>query len=308
MAEELGCTSEIATVVSMLSVPDIFFRPKDREAESDAAREKFFVAESDHLTFLNVFNQWKRNNYSAKWCADHFVHVKAMRKAREVRQQLLDIMKTQRVALVSCGNDWDVVRKAICSAYFYNSARIKGIGEYVNMLNGMPSNLHPSSALYGLGYTPDYVVYHELIMTTREYMQCVTAVDAEWLAELGPMFFSIKEGFQSALEKKKRMKAEAQVCQHSRGCSHCSTSFRALSSLCHCSAWRRKCVQSAKKKRNRMYKCQKPLKLKSFLPLAGMWGFPRIIVSLPCILIMLGIMMVRLRMKTPRRTPRRFGI
>ena len=56
----------------------------------------------------------------------------------------------------------------------------------------MPCYLHPSSALYGLGYTPDYIVYHELVYTTKEYMQCVTAVDPEWLAELGPMFFSIK--------------------------------------------------------------------------------------------------------------------
>lgn len=56
----------------------------------------------------------------------------------------------------------------------------------------MPCFLHPTSALYGLGYTPDYIVYHELVYTTKEYMQCVTAVDPEWLAELGPMFFSVK--------------------------------------------------------------------------------------------------------------------
>lgn len=80
----------------------------------------------------------------------------------------------------------------MCSAYFYNAAKIKGIGEYVNMLTGMACNLHPSSSLFGLGYTPDYVVYHELIMTSKEYMQCVTSVDGEWLAELGPMFFSVK--------------------------------------------------------------------------------------------------------------------
>ena len=55
-AEQYGCTDEILTVVSMLSVPAIFFRPKDREAESDAAREKLFVPESDHLTLLNVNN------------------------------------------------------------------------------------------------------------------------------------------------------------------------------------------------------------------------------------------------------------
>jgi len=59
-------------------------------------------------------------------------------------------------------------------------------------LQGMPCHMHPSSALYGLGYTPDYVVYHELVFTSKEYMQCVSAVEPEWLAELGPMFFSIK--------------------------------------------------------------------------------------------------------------------
>jgi pre-mRNA-splicing factor ATP-dependent RNA helicase DHX38/PRP16 len=55
------------------------------------------------------------------------------------------------------------------------------------MLGGMPANLHPSSSLFGLGYIPDYVVYHELVMTSKEYMQTVTAVDPEWLAELGSM-------------------------------------------------------------------------------------------------------------------------
>jgi len=55
ISEQFKCTDEILTIVSMLSVPSIFFRPKDREAESDAAREKFFVSESDHLTMLHVY-------------------------------------------------------------------------------------------------------------------------------------------------------------------------------------------------------------------------------------------------------------
>jgi pre-mRNA-splicing factor ATP-dependent RNA helicase DHX38/PRP16 len=44
------------TIVSMLSVPQIFFRPKGREQESDLAREKFFVSDSDHLTYLHVYD------------------------------------------------------------------------------------------------------------------------------------------------------------------------------------------------------------------------------------------------------------
>lgn len=49
---------------------------------------------------------------------------------------------------------------------------------------------------------PDYVVYHELIMTAKEYMQCVTSVETPWLAELGPMFYSLKEAGSSRIEKR----------------------------------------------------------------------------------------------------------
>lgn len=46
-------------------------------------------------------------------------------KVREVRAQLKDIMDQQKMALISCGTDWDVVRKCICSAYFFRAARLK---------------------------------------------------------------------------------------------------------------------------------------------------------------------------------------
>jgi len=209
-AHEHGkCSSEVLIIVSMLSVPSVFFRPKGREEESDAVREKFFVPESDHLTLLNVYLRAKQYKFDAAWCTKHFIHSKGIRKAREVHAQLVDLMKQQKLEPISCGGSWDIVRKSICSAYFYNSSKIKGIGEYINMLSGIPSALHPSSALFGLGYTPDYVCYHELISTTKEYMSCVTAVEGEWLAELGPMFFSIKESYESALKRRQRERADA---------------------------------------------------------------------------------------------------
>lgn len=58
----------------------------------------------------------------------------------------------------------------------------------------MPCHLQPSSALYGQGDTSDYVVYHELILTT-EYMRCVISVE--------PMFFSVKDSDTLTLEHKK---------------------------------------------------------------------------------------------------------
>ncbi|CDZ97652.1 pre-mrna splicing factor [Phaffia rhodozyma] len=187
------CANEMLSIVSMLSVPSVFYRPKERQEESDAAREKFFVPESDHLTLLHVYTQWKSNGYRDDWAMKHFLHPKLLRKAREVRTQLEDILKTQKLDIKSVGTDWDIVRKCITAGYFHQAARVKGIGEYMNCRTAVSCVLHPTSALYGLGFMPDYVVYHELVMTSKQYMMCVTSVDPYWLAELGSVFFSVRE-------------------------------------------------------------------------------------------------------------------
>ena len=190
-SEEYGCSEEMLTIVSMLSVPSVFYRPKERQEESDAAREKFFVPESDHLTLLHVYSQWKSNGYSDGWCVRHFLHPKALRRAKEIREQIGDIMKVQKMVMTSCGTDWDVIRKCICSGYYHQAAKVKGIGEYINLRTSVTVQLHPTSALYGLGYLPDYVVYHELILTSKEYMSTVTSVDPHVsLAPFAPPFTS----------------------------------------------------------------------------------------------------------------------
>lgn len=61
-----------------------------------------------------------------------------MRKVREVRAQLADIMETQKIKEISSGTDWDVVRKCICSAYFYNAARyIKLVYTYIELVHNV---------------------------------------------------------------------------------------------------------------------------------------------------------------------------
>ncbi|KAI1651805.1 P-loop containing nucleoside triphosphate hydrolase protein [Daldinia loculata] len=220
MSEEYGCSEEMVTIVSMLSVPNVFYRPKERQEESDAAREKFFVPESDHLTYLHVYSQWKTNGYSDGWCTRHFLHPKSLRRAKEIRDQLLDIMKMQKMQMISCGTDWDIIRKCICSGYYHQAAKVKGIGEYINLRTSVTVQLHPTSALYGLGFLPDYVIYHELILTSKEYMSTVTSVDPHWLAELGGVFYSVKEKGYSAREKRitetefnRKMEIEAKMAE-----------------------------------------------------------------------------------------------
>ncbi|KAK9446505.1 adenosinetriphosphatase [Limtongia smithiae] len=199
-SQEYDCAEEMLTIVAMLSVPSVFYRPRERQEESDAAREKFCVPDSDHLTLLHVYTQWnaRSGGDADAWCARHFLHGKTLRRAREIRQQLRDIMSLQRMPIASCGTDWDILRKCVCAGYFVQAAKAKGLGEYVNLRTSVTVQLHPTSALYGLGYLPEFVVYHELVLTAKEYMSTVTAVDPRWLAELGGVFYSVRE--RSAVE------------------------------------------------------------------------------------------------------------
>ena len=196
-----GCSSEIITIVAMLSVPSLFHRPKGREAEADSAREKFSVPESDHLTLLNVFQQWQANRGITNWCERHFLNNKGLRKVKEVRDQISDIVKAQGETESSLGADFDGIRKSIIFAYFGNVAKLKGIAEYCNIMTSVPCVLHPSSALYGSGQTPEYIIYHEVVKTSKEYMQCVTVIDPVWLGESdAARFFFLRDGNGTALE------------------------------------------------------------------------------------------------------------
>jgi pre-mRNA-splicing factor ATP-dependent RNA helicase DHX38/PRP16 len=51
------------------------------------------IPESDHLTYLNIFEQWKKHSFSQEWCIQHFLQYKSLKKVAEIRQQLLDIAK-----------------------------------------------------------------------------------------------------------------------------------------------------------------------------------------------------------------------
>ena len=185
------CSEEVLIIVSMLSGPTVFYRPEGREEDSDRERERFYNHDSDHLTLLNVYKQWQYNKESSSWCREHFINHKLMIKVKDVVDQLTDIMRKHKYSVRSTNNE-DIIRKCICKSYFHQAAVLKGLKEYQNLRTGMPCHLHPTSVLSNAGSLPKYIIYHELVMTTREYMHCATAVKGEWLAELGPMFYSLR--------------------------------------------------------------------------------------------------------------------
>ncbi|XP_065666929.1 ATP-dependent RNA helicase DHX8 isoform X2 [Hydra vulgaris] len=196
----LACSDEILSIVSMLSVQNVFYRPKEKQAIADQKKAKFHQIEGDHMTLLAVYNAWKNSKFSNAWCFENFVQARSLKRAQDVRKQLLGIMDRHKLDIVSCGKNTVRAQKAIVSGYFRNAAKKDPQEGYKTQTDNQAVYIHPSSALFNR--QPEWVVYHELVLTTKEYMREVTSVDPKWLVEFAPAFYKFAD--KNKLSKRKR--------------------------------------------------------------------------------------------------------
>ncbi|KAF8140500.1 P-loop containing nucleoside triphosphate hydrolase protein [Boletus edulis] len=197
---ELGCSEEILSIVAMLSVQTVFYRPKEKQAQADSKKAKFHQPEGDHLTLLTVYNGWKAANFSNPWCYENFIQARSMRRAQDIRKQLVGIMDRYKHDILSSGKDYNRVRKAICSGFFRNAAKKDPQEGYKTLVEGTPVYIHPSSALFNRN--PEWLIYNELVLTTREYCHNVTTIEPKWLVEVAPQFFRVADA--NKISKRKR--------------------------------------------------------------------------------------------------------
>ena len=172
---DLGCSDEMLSIVAMVSVPSIFYRPKEKQQQADQKKSKFHDPHGDHLTLLNVYNAWKSSNFSSPWCYENFIDGRSIRRAQDVRQQLVTIMERYKHPIVSSGRDTVKVRQALCSGFFRNAARKDPQEGYKTLTEGTVVYLHPSSALFGR--PAEHVIFDTLVLTTKEYMHSTTAIE-----------------------------------------------------------------------------------------------------------------------------------
>jgi len=144
----------------------------------------------DHLTLLNVYNQWVETNYSTEWCFENFVQAKSLRRCRDIREQLEDMLERVEVEMLE-SNDDVKIRKAVTSGFFYNTSKLEKSGAYKTVKHNQSVQMHPSSCLYK--ELPRWCVYYELVLTTKEYMRHVIEIEPEWLVEIAPHYYKKKD-------------------------------------------------------------------------------------------------------------------
>jgi pre-mRNA-splicing factor ATP-dependent RNA helicase DHX15/PRP43 len=198
---EFYCSNEILSLTALLSVPQIFVRPASARKRADQMKALFAHPDGDHLTMLNVYHAFKGPEAQAdpkKWCHEHFLSLRALQSADNVRQQLKRIMEKSEVELVSTPfTDKDYytnIRRALVSGFFMQVAKKEGNGKtYKTVKDDQSVLLHPSTVL---GVDSDWVVYNEFVLTTKNYVRTVTAVRPEWLLVCLPILVQENSGTQ----------------------------------------------------------------------------------------------------------------
>jgi HrpA-like RNA helicase len=109
-AEKYECTEEAVSICAMLSEQSsLLYRPKDKKILADTAHQNLIKPGGDHMTLLNIWNQWVDTDYSIQWCYENFVQVKTLERVRNVRDQLVQLMDRVEVPLVSIPNPNDPI-------------------------------------------------------------------------------------------------------------------------------------------------------------------------------------------------------
>jgi HrpA-like RNA helicase len=147
----------------------------------------FAHQDGDHLTMLNVYHAFKSPEAQAnpkQWCHDHFLSLRSLQSADNVRMQLLRIMERSELEMISTPFEdkkyYENIRRALCAGFFMQVAKKESQGKsvYTTVKDNQNVLLHPSTVL---AHDAEWVLYNEFVLTTKNYIRTVTAVKPEWL-------------------------------------------------------------------------------------------------------------------------------
>ena len=131
-----------------LPVPNVWLRPTNQRKEADAAKALLTVPDGDHLTLLNVYNNYMQSmsiplpeydcasyvfmhadSNDKNWTWNNYLSQRALAQADNVRNQIKRVMEKQDIDLISTTDQTKFylnVRKALVCGFFMQVAHREG--------------------------------------------------------------------------------------------------------------------------------------------------------------------------------------
>ncbi|XP_003227326.2 probable ATP-dependent RNA helicase DHX40 isoform X1 [Anolis carolinensis] len=218
-AAAFGCEDLLLPIAAMLSVEKVFIRPGDPERQTEAElRHRELTSQvggcNDFATLLNIFQQCKSSKSPSAWCRDNWIHWRAVKLAFSVEEQLREITNKlkQRPDFPRehfDGSRNEILRRCLCAGYFANVAR-RSVGKSFCTMDGHGSTvyIHPSSALHNQEAQLEWILFHDVLVTSRIYVRTVCPIRYDWVQDLLPRLHEIDAYALSSMAREEVTEAE----------------------------------------------------------------------------------------------------
>ncbi|KAK2571887.1 putative ATP-dependent RNA helicase DHX40 [Acropora cervicornis] len=175
LSASLGCEDLVLPVAAMLSVENVFVSPGGKKNLSLATQIRKELAEeaggtNDFATLLYIHKQCH-----ARWPT---MSTNSYRKFYSDRQAV-DRQSLQKEFLENTKkNSKELFRTALCNGYFCNVARKSSSGNSFRTMDGHGTQvyIHPSSSLFGSEDQLEWIIFHDIIWTSKIYVRTVCPV------------------------------------------------------------------------------------------------------------------------------------
>ncbi|KAK9117502.1 hypothetical protein Sjap_016449 [Stephania japonica] len=197
-ANDCGCLSQALTVAAMLSAETTLLPNQSKRHEKKRKHVPLELPDGsglgDHIQLLQIYEHWDKAGYDTSWCMDHALQVRGMMFTKDVRKQLVQIMQKITKGPLDVKRSrgrkqsqqgYKNLRRALCVGFASQLAErmIHHNGYRTIGFKAQLVQVHPSSVLKTDedGRLPEFVVYHELVATTRPFMRNVCAIEQAWV-------------------------------------------------------------------------------------------------------------------------------
>uniref|UniRef100_A0A8C3CNH7 RNA helicase n=1 Tax=Cairina moschata TaxID=8855 RepID=A0A8C3CNH7_CAIMO len=201
-AASLDCEDMLLPIAAMLSVENVFIRPGDPQKQKEAELQHQELSSqvggcNDFATLLNIFEQCKTSKSPSAWCQKYWIHWRAVKSAFSVEKQLREIISKLKQLPdfpkeTFEGSRTEILRRCLCAGYFINVARRSAARTFCTMDgHGSIVYIHPSSTLYNQETRLEWIIFHDVTVTSKIYVRTVCPVRYEWVKDLLPRLHQI---------------------------------------------------------------------------------------------------------------------
>ncbi|KAL4003847.1 putative ATP-dependent RNA helicase DHX35 [Acanthocheilonema viteae] len=185
---ELGCSEEIAAIIAMLQIQDVFVVPSKCRHQAELIKRSFSVEEGDHFTLLNVFTNFMQNGKSKKWCINHFLNYRGLCRAEAIRDQLFGLLRRHNIQIKSCKENGELksILHCLVKGFFSQAAYYHYSGDYVAIRNEHHFKIYKGSAIMYRREFPKWIIFTEVL---QDSIRDISVIEPEWLHQLVPKYY-----------------------------------------------------------------------------------------------------------------------